>query len=254
MNWAPLSLVQADVFHGRRGRVINRFSYRTDFVLIAIDDKRPPAPRLLSTNRFNLWSLRDRDYGDGQQSLNARARRLREQVGLPELDLRVFLLTQPACLGYAFNPVSFWLFIDGCGRLRAVVSEVNNTSGDRHSYLAARRGLEPIAAGDRIEVRKIFHVSPFQPVDGDYAFSFDLNEDQIAIRIDYRSDSDDGLVTSLKGPVRPMTDARLIASFARLPFGAARVIALIHWQALKLWIKGARFRTRPQPPAEDLTS
>ena len=248
------ALLQADVFHGRNGRVRNSFTYRTDFVFLAIDDPAPSTLKFLSRNRFNLWNVRDRDYGDATQSLMERADALRRRIGRPQLGLRTFLLTQPACLGYCFNPVSFWFFLDDSGDIRAVVSEVNNTSGDRHSYLVAHADLSPIRPDDRINVRKIFHVSPFQPVDGAYEFSFRLEPDRASIGVNYCSDADDGLKTSLSGRFLPLTDARLLGSFLKLPFGAARVSVLILWQALKLKLKKARFRSRPHPPAEDLTS
>lgn len=254
MMAAEPQLVLADVFHGRNGRVRNHFTYRTDFVFLPVNDHEPPHSKLLSRNRFNLWSIRDRDYGDATQSLVERARTLRRKIGQQKLELHPFLLTQPACLGYNFNPVSFWFFLDTTGAIRAVVSEVNNTSGDRYSYLVAHEQLTPITPGDHIVVRKLFHVSPFQPVDGAYEFAFRLETDRVDIRINYKSHSDDGVTTSLVGQFLPMSEARLLGSFLRLPLGAARVSALILWQALILKLKGAQFRPRPHPPAEDLTS
>ncbi len=248
------SIVSAKVFHGRRGRVNNSFCYHTGFVLLSVDDEDDRQFSLLSKNRFNLWSLRNRDYGDGSASLKQRSLFLRDKIGSPELSLRALLLTQPACLGYNFNPVSFWIFLDENSHVRAVVSEVNNTSGDRHCYLAAQDDLRRISPGDRIGVRKAFHVSPFQPVDGEYLFGFNIEPERLSISISYNSPSDDGLETSLSGDIQPLTDSRLLSAFLKFPFGAARVSALIIWQALKLKLKGARFRVRPQPPAEDFTS
>lgn len=254
MNLAPLSLVEATVFHGRKGRVRNAFTYRTDFLLARVDTPIRQAPRLLSLRGFGLWSLRGKHYGDGRQSLHDRAQ---EVLRIPEIAgdaAQVWLLTQPACLGYSFNPVSFWFVLDASGALRAVVSEVNNTSGDRHAYLSRRQDRGAIVPSDVIPATKHFYVSPFQPIDGGYRFQFSLAEDQVSVRIFYDSDSDDGLSTSLAGNIRPLTNKALALSFLRLPFGPARVMVLILWQALRLKLKGARYRSRTPPPVADVTS
>lgn len=255
LSAAPsLSLVEAKVFHGRKGRVRNAFTYRTDFVLARVDQPLGNAPRLLSLRGFGLWSLRGRHYGDGSQSLNARAEEVLRISCLDDEGAQVWLLTQPACLGYSFNPVSFWFVLDRSGALRAVVSEVNNTSGDRHCYLSRRNDRGAIVPSDVIPATKHFYVSPFQPVDGGYRFQFNAGQEQVSVRIFYDSDSDDGLSTSLTGNIRPLTNKALALSFLRLPFGPARVMALILWQALRLKLKGARYRSRPSPPVADVTS
>ena len=254
MNIPDLSLLKSRVFHGRSGNVQNAFSYRADFVWLRIDSERNRLPRLFSFEYFNVWSLRKKDYGDGTKTLRDRADWLRMKSGVNADGLRVYLLTQPACIGYAFNPVSFWFFLDSAGRLRAVVSEVNNTSGDRHCYIARHGDERPILRGDIIALRKVFHVSPFQPIDGDYEFSFGLDEAAVHVRIAYNSESDDGLMTSVTGQFTPLTSLSILKSAIALPLGAARVMGLIFWQALKLKIKGARFRSRPIPPAQDFSS
>jgi len=251
---APLSLVEASVFHGRKGRVRNAFTYRTDFVLVRVDQPIARAPRLLSLGGFGLWSLRGKHYGNGRQTLQARAQDVLQIAGVPESGAQVWLLTQPACLGYSFNPVSFWFVLDGSGLLRAVVSEVNNTSGDRHCYVSRRPDKGAIGASDVIPATKHFYVSPFQPIDGGYRFQFSLEPGHVSVRIFYDSASDDGLSTSLMGNLRPLTNKSLALSFLRLPFGPARVMVLILWQALQLKLKGARYRSRTPPPVADVTS
>jgi len=133
-----------------------------------------------------------------------------------------------------------------------VIAEVTNTFGDRHSYLCHRDDLEPITRSDQILARKIFHVSPFQPVEGGYAFRFDIREDRIGIWIDY-SAGNGGLLATLTGRLKPLTNGAILRASLRRPFGSRRVLALIHWQALKLAIKGARYRNRPEPPADEVT-
>jgi DUF1365 family protein len=171
--------------------------------------------------------------------------------GLPS-PAQVLLLSQPRVLGHVFNPVSFWLCYDAEAALRVVIAEVNNTYGDRHSYLVYRDDLAPITAEDRLRARKIFHVSPFQQIEGTYEFRFDIRENRIGIWIDF-SGGNGGLIATLVGQRRPASSASILGATLRRPFGSRRVLALIHWQALKLWWKGASFRTRPEPPTTEIS-
>ena len=136
--------------------------------------------------------------------------------------------------------------------LIAVIAEVSNTFGERHSYFCARPGFAPITPGDRIRADKVFHVSPFQDVGGDYTFSFDLGPGRIAIRI-LLTHGTEGLVATLGGTRAPMTNRALAAAALRHPFGPLRVLALIYWHALRLKLKGVTYRTKPHPPEQDVT-
>jgi hypothetical protein len=243
--------LKGETFHGRRGSVGNDFRYRVDYVLLDPQDTLGPA--LFSRNQGNLTSLWDKDHGGAPKA--GRGLEWVHEVlaaqGLPGGD-SVLLLAQPRVLGHVFNPVSFWLCHDAAGALRVVIAEVSNTFGDRHSYLCHRDDLGPIAREDVISARKIFHVSPFQPVEGGYTFRFDIRPDRIGIWIDYTTQSG-GLLATLTGKLVPLTNRAILATCLRRPFGSRRVLALIHWQALKLWAKGARFYTRPDPPKDEVT-
>jgi uncharacterized protein len=242
--------IRAETFHGRKGPVKNAFRYSVDYVLL--DPDRTKAPRLFGRNRAGLMSLHDADHGGapGEGTGAPWAREVLAAHGLPTD--RVLLLAQPRLLGHVFNPVAFWLAYDHVGHLRAVIAEVTNTYGDRHSYLCQREGGAPITREDTITAQKIFHVSPFQPVEGRYDFRFDIRPDRIGIWIDY-STAGGGLFTNLIGPRVALTNAGILASALRRPFGSRRVLALIHWQALKLWWKKVRFHARPLPPKEDVS-
>jgi DUF1365 family protein len=242
--------IRAETFHGRKGAVKNAFRYSVDCILLDPDSATGPA--LFSRNRGNLMSLQDRDHG-GAPGQGSGAKWAREVLAAHGISAgRVLLLAQPRLLGHVFNPVSFWLAFDEGDALRAVIAEVTNTYGDRHSYLCHREDRAPITREDTLTATKVFHVSPFQPVEGTYAFRFDIRPDRIGIWIDYTT-ATGGLFTNLIGPRLPLTNAGIIASALRRPFGSRRVLALIHWQALKLWVKRARFNTRPVPPAEDVS-
>lgn len=239
--------------HARRGGIKNAFRYGVDYLLIDPEDDGP-SPALFSRNRFNLFAIHDRDHGGGRGHGEgvAWARRVFAQNGLePSASGRILLLTQPRFLGYGFNPVSFWLATEGQA-LRAVIAEVNNPFGDRHSYLCHKPGFAQIGPDDRLTTKKVFHVSPFQRIAGDYAFRFDFRPERIAIGIAL-SDAQDGLVATLAGPRRALTNRAILGASLRRPAGALRTIGLIYWQALKLRLKGAHCRTRPEPPTEEIS-
>jgi len=242
--------IRAETFHGRKGPVKNAFRYSVDYVLL--DPDRANAPRFFGRNRAGLMSVHDADHG-GAPGAGTGAHWAREVLAAHHLPTdRVLLLAQPRLLGHVFNPVAFWLAYDHVGHLRAVIAEVTNTYGDRHSYLCHRPDRAPITREDTITAQKIFHVSPFQPVEGRYDFRFDIRPDRIGIWIDYTS-ATGGLFTNLIGPRVPLSNAGILASAFRRPFGSRRVLALIHWQALKLWLKKVRFHARPLPPKEDVS-
>jgi DUF1365 family protein len=245
--------VRGITFHGRRGGVENAFTYGVDYLLLDAEAELQ-GPRLFSRNRANLTSLHDRDHGGppGQGRGAAWVREVLAAHGIALPWLKIELLAQPRVLGHVFNPVSFWLCRDGQGALRAVIAEVTNTYGDRHSYLCHHDDLRPILPQDTIEAEKLLHVSPFQPVAGRYRFSFEIGEERVAIRIDYGA-GNGGLLATLAGRRRPLTNAGILGAALRRPFGSRRVLGLIHWQALKLWWKGAGFRNRPAPPSQEVT-
>lgn len=237
--------------HARRGDISNAFRYGVDYVLI--DPEAKGGPRLFSRNRFNLFSVMDRHHGGarGRGRGVVWAREVLARAGLDPDGVQILLLTQPGFLGYVFNPVSFWLAMRG-GTLRAVIAEVNNTFGDRHSYLCHRAGFAAITRETELTSRKIFHVSPFQDVEGAYRFHFDIRADRIAIRIEHENGRQ-GVVATLQGVRRPLTDRSILWAALRRPFGALRTITLIHWQALRLKLKGARYRSRPAPPRQEVS-
>lgn len=242
--------MRATVTHARRGAIRHAFRYGADLILLAPDRVRPPA--LMSRNRFNLLSWHDADHGGprGAGRGVAWAREHLAQAGLDAgPDVVIALLTQPRFLGYWFNPVSFWMAIEG-DRLIAVIAEVNNTFGQRHCYILARPGFAPIGPGDVLSARKIFHVSPFQDVAGEYRFNFALSEDRVAIRI-RQIDGDEGLDAAMSGPLAPLTPASAVGALLRRPGGSLRIIALIHWHAIRLKLKGAVWRPLPPPPEKE---
>ncbi len=239
-------------FHGRKGAIGNAFRYSVDYVLL--DAEKPvKTPALFGRNKANLTSLHDKDHGgepgQGQGAVWARDVLAAHQI---QAGGRLELLAQPRMLGHVFNPVSFWLAHDTEDRLIAVIAEVTNTFGDRHSYLCVKPDRSPILKTDTMTAQKIFHVSPFQPIEGGYKFRFDVTAAKVGVWINYTS-SNGGLIATFCGPRKKLTNVSILRSAIARPFGARRVLALIHWQALKLWWKGARYRNRPEPPMEEVS-
>lgn len=263
-------VIPGRTFHARHGAIANRFSYGVDYILLDAEAPVPAprhgGPRLFSRNRANLTSLHDVDHGGrrGEGRGATWVREVAEAEGLSEITAGpVHLLAQPRVLGHVFNPVCFWLLHDGQEQLRAVIAEVNNTFGDRHSYLCLREDRGVITGQDVLRARKIFHVSPFQRIAGDYAFRFDIRAESVAISIDFRDPGAaegtpgdtgaGGVLATLAGPRLPLTDRAILAAMWRRPFGSRRVLALIFWQAARLRARGARYLRRPAPPEYEVS-
>lgn len=244
--------IEGQTYHGRKGTIKNAFRYSVDYVLLDAEAD-VETPKLFSRNGRGFAGLHDRDHG-GAPGQGRGAAWVRDVLASYQINsvAKIELLAQPNVLGYIFNPVSFWLCRDASGALIAAIAEVTNTYGDRHSYLCNHSDLRPIAATDRLMAQKIMHVSPFQPVEGGYEFRFDISEERIGVWIDYTR-GNGGLIATLTGQRAPLTNRSLMRAALRRPFGARRVMALIHWQALKLWVKKAVFRAQPEPPREEVS-
>lgn len=244
--------IPGHTFHGRKGDIANAFRYSIDYVLLEPEADQAK-PSLFKRNGRGLTGLDDLDHG-GVPGAGEGAKWVRAVLEARELDIRgkVQLLAQPKVLGHVFNPVSFWLCHNTDDDLVAVIAEVTNTYGDRHCYICHHPDLRPIAPQDTIRSRKIFHVSPFQPVEGGYEFRFNITPGRIGIVIDYTAQRG-GLIATLTGKRQPLTNAGILTFLLRRPFGSRRVLGLIHWQAFKLWWKGATFRSRPEPPEEQVS-
>jgi DUF1365 family protein len=160
---------------------------------------------------------------------------------------RVLLLSQLRILGHVFNPVSFYFCHDRSGDLRRVVAEVNNTFGETYCYsLEAEPDQKVVDAS----TDKVFHVSPFQSNDGRYRFQVSRPEERMTIRIDTYRDRRRAFAAELSVHRRPLTARSLAATLARHPHTGLMTLAFIHTQALRLWLKGAPFFPKPEPPAQ----
>ncbi|TQS70303.1 DUF1365 domain-containing protein [Rhodobacteraceae bacterium] len=240
-----------ETVHVRRGGIANAFSYRLDYVFLE-PEATGPYPAFFSRNRRNLFAVFDRDHG-GVRGAGTGAVWAREAFAKSGLTgaYSLRLLAQPKVLGAGFNPVCFWMAFRA-DQLIAVIAEVNNTFGHRHCYLCALPDFTPIGPEHQMRARKIFHVSPFQKISGEYRFHYAIHPDRVAIRIDFR-DGGEGLIATYRAPRVRLRNRHIIAVVLRRPWAPVRTTALIYWQALKLKLKGARYSAPPPPPKKDLT-
>ncbi|RBA23029.1 DUF1365 domain-containing protein [Herminiimonas fonticola] len=256
------------VSHRRLRPVAHAFNYGVYFMRLPLrsmanthfDMNR--LSRLFSHNRFNLLSFHDKDHGDDMQTPLEWIDGLLEREGIKDADGEIWLQAFPRVLGYVFNPVSFWFCHRSDGQLRAVLCEVRNTFGERHRYLLDTGEAMPY--GIELTARKIFHVSPFCEIKGDYRFRFmrttqtyvddrdGLAEHTVA-RINYDDDAGPLLLTSLSGISRPLSNGVVAQAFFRYPLMTFGVVVKIHWQALRLWIKHVPFFRKPQPPSHEMS-
>ncbi len=265
------SLLFGRVMHRRLRPVAHRFVYPVYFCALPLADAAGrdcgsgPAALggarswLFSHNRFNLFSFHDADHGarDGSPLLPWLRARL-AGAGIAA-DGAVWLQCFPRVLGFVFNPVSFWFCHDRDGALRAILAEVNNTFGERHNYLLARADGQALGEDEWLECRKVFHVSPFMAIAGQYRFRFRAGpgaHGDVAWRQSVVNLADAGgelLQTALYGRAEPLTGRALLRAFLRYPWLTLGVVLRIHWQALLLWRKHVPFFRKPEPPLEETT-
>lgn len=251
---ALASISLGKVMHARHMPRENRFSYAMFTLclpLSALESIRVP---MLGINCFNLLSFHEKDHGrrDGS-SLKAWIGHILQSNGISEADGEVVLQAMPRLLCFVFNPVSFWYCHDRNGALRAVLCEVCNTFGERHNYLVAHADRRPIGADEELVAQKVFHVSPFFPVRGEYHFRFAAGAQHRVVSIDYWDEGKKVLSTRMAGEQISLTGANLGRALLRCPMLTFGVVARINWQALRLIWRRIPWLAKPQPPLEETT-
>jgi DUF1365 family protein len=253
------AIYRGSVMHARLAPVRHRFRHRVFMLLVDLDElpRLAKTLRWLSHNRFNLTSIHDRDHGDiapggarPGETLRAWAERTLCAAGMTPPRGPIELLCFPRLFGYVFNPLSLWLCRDRAGSLRAVIYEVHNTFGGRHAYaLPVAAGQDEGALAQRCG--KEFYVSPFIPMEAQYSFRLKAPGETVSLLIRERGEAGEILRATISGRRRPLSDGELLKAFAAHPLMTLKVIAAIHWHALRLWRKGARFHRDPakQRPA-----
>lgn len=243
---APRPLLGTGVVRHRRLKPAGHaFEYPTYFLLLPLRSLRAQPDAALVRNRFGLVAFHDADHGEGGADALAWIEALLQAEGIDDADGEIWLHTYPRVLGYVFKPVSFWYCERRDGSLAAIVAEVNNTFGERHCYLLAGEDLH---YGRELRARKVFHVSPFCRVEGQYRFRFMRTGERTVARVDHDDDQGPLLQTSVSGRLAPLTPAAARAAFFGMPMMSFGVIVRIHWHALQLWLKRVPFVSKPAAP------
>jgi DUF1365 family protein len=244
------SLYFGDVMHARLKPIGHRFCYRVMSLLIDLD-RLEAADRqsfLFGVNRAALYSFREKDHGDRDGSpLRGYVQRCAVKRGIDLTGGRVLLLCYPRLFGYTFNPLSAYFCYGADGKLTLIVYEVRNTFGAIHSYVLPVQPGEINGAGVRQQHDKLFYVSPFIQMAMRYHFRVSPPGDRVKLRI-LETDSDGPLLAAtFNGKRHALTTQALLRSFCALPLVTFKIITAIHWEALRLWLKGARLVPHPQP-------
>lgn len=247
------SLYAGTVTHKRLRPRQHALAYRVFMILLDLDEapKLVGTLRWLSRGRFGLMSFDEADHGDRsgaplKPQIEARLAAAGIEGGGP-----IRLLCMPRVLGYGFNPLSLFFCHRPDGRLAAILYEVTNTFHERHTYLircdAGEGELVRQAAAKRM------YVSPFMDMTLGYRFTVRPPGEAVAVAV--AVDDAEGLIlsTAFTGKRRPLTDAALLRAWAGHPLLTLKVIAAIHFEALKLFLKGVRFHVRPPAPRDAAT-
>lgn len=243
------------VMHRRLRPAGNRFDYPVFFLKLRLAELEGLSSRWFGINRWAPLSLRYADYGkrdgsDPRQWLQG----ILQQAGVAQVcDGDAWLQTFPRVFGFVFNPVNFWLCHDAAGQLRVLLAEVNNTFGETHLYLLTAPELAPIQATHTLSCNKLFHVSPFCRVEGQYRFRVTSEPGLARVAIDYFDADGLLLKTAVWGKPQAFTPANLRRALFSHPLMTLAVVARIHWQALRLLLKRVPFFTKPAPPLENLS-
>jgi DUF1365 family protein len=246
-------LYVGDVFHRRLRPRAHAFSYRVFYMLLDLDEVPALArhSRLFAYNRFGLFSFHDRDHGPGEGApLRPWVDRTLADAGVAPAG-RIMVFCLPRVLGYVFNPLTLYFCHDAEGGLAAMIYEVTNTFAERHCYVVrVANSAAPVVSH---VCDKAFYVSPFMEVAGSYHFRLlrPAGRFSLAIR---ESDADGTLFTaSFVGENRNFTEGALLRAFLRFPLLTLKIVAGIHWEALKLWWKGVPLKPRPERRADRVT-
>lgn len=245
------ALYVGETTHHRLEPRPHRFRYAIFQVLVDVDDPSRGLPRLMRLGRWGLFSFTPADHGDRSGAplrpwVEARLR----GAGIAASAARISLLSFPRILGFVFNPLSLFFVSDAAGQLEAIVYEVNNTFGQTHAYVAPASGT----GRQRQSAAKRFYVSPFYRVEGEYQFTVSPPDEAFHLTIVKAVAGRADFTATQSAKRAALTNKALLKLFFAMPLMTLKVVAAIHWEALRLWIKGAPFGARPPGPDVGVTS
>lgn len=248
----PACLYAGDVMHQRMKPVGHRFRYRVYSLLIDLDrlDEADRLSPLFSVNGTNVMSFHEADHlrGVDQPSLRAHVDTLLAEAGLEQRAARLELACYPRIFGQVFNPLSVYYAYDGAGQPLALVYEVRNTFGENHTYVCRIEAGDVTPAGIRQSRSKLFYVSPFVEMEARYNFRMNVPGEQLKWRILETDRSGPLLAATYNGNRRALTTGAILNCLLQIPLLMWKIVGGIHYEALKLWLKGMRYVPRPAPP------
>jgi uncharacterized protein len=237
-------LYRGEVVHRRLAPVRHELRYSVYNLFVDVEELPTLGNRLklFSYNRFNVFSIDDRKFGPGDGTpIHEHVWGLVKNAPAGQTVTRIYMFCYPSVLGYVFNPLTTFYCYDANDQLRLMVYEVNNTFGERHSYVI------PLDDSQNQTCSKKFYVSPFNKVEGHYDFTIGPPGDELKLGIRLTNADGPCLNAWFVGRKHKLTDAALAKSFLGLPLLPLKIVGGIHWEAAKLWFKGMRLVKRPAP-------
>ena len=245
MEQPALRLLKGHTVHQRSVPFTHRFKYGLGLIDVDIDrlDEARKASWLFNVDASNLFSFNRRDHG-ARENIDLRpwAESEFKRAGIDVSEGRIRLVTFPRHAFYKFAPISLWLGHGADGSLQGILYEVNNTFGETHVYVAET----PENNRHQHATDKVFHVSPFFDVSGAYQFTLKSTGDSLNLVVATMKGEQQTHVATISAKAFPATSAGFLSLAIRKPFSSLGVTAAIHWQALKLWIKGAKYHSKPK--------
>ena len=245
------AIFKGKLIHRRYLPVRHELVYEVADVLVDVDrlDELNSSSWLIGHNRKRLFGIDDKNHalGDGA-SVAVHIRKLFDTLKSEAPIKRIFMLCYPAVLGKVFNPLTVYFGLGEDGRWLGVIYEVSNTFGQRHAYVL------PVEDGNRQRAEKCFYVSPFNKVEGEYRFSIERTSGALRLNIALFEDDKLKFTARFEGQETPLTDRALLSGLMRLALQPMKVWSAIHWEALKLYLKGLRPTPRPPHATYAITS
>ncbi|RWY52633.1 DUF1365 domain-containing protein [Mucilaginibacter gilvus] len=245
-------LYKAKVMHHRLAPKVHSFHYEVFMFYLDLDEIAGLSKRfrLMSRNRFNLFSFRDKDHLQLPREKPDTTKNIREHInaylaenGITNPPKRIMVLTNLCTLGYQFNPVSFYFCYNEADEPICSVVEVCNTFREMKPYFLGADTKQD--EGFKLNTEKYFYVSPFIDMDTNFDFDLQIPGDKLQVRIDdYDKAGKRFFISTLTGLRKPLTDSNLLLYFISFPLITLKVIGLIHWQAMKLWLKKLPFHKK----------
>lgn len=249
---APACLYAGDVMHQRMKPVGHRFRYKVYSMLIDLDrlDEADGLSSVFSVNRRNLVSFYEADHlrGADHATLRAHIDALLEEASLDRPAARIELACYPRIFGRVFNPLSVYYAYDADEQPLALVYEVRNTFGESHTYVCKIEAGDITPAGIRQSRSKLFYVSPFVEMEARYNFRMNVPGEQLKWRILEDDQSGPLLAATYIGERRALSTRSILACLLQIPLLTWKIVGGIHFEALKLWLKGMQYVPRPAPP------